>query len=244
MTFVVVGASSGLGRALTEALARRGHGLLLVAGDARDLEPLAADLRITHRVETRTLAHDAADHAGLAAGIEAALGAKEGIDGLLFPIGWSDDADDLTLPAARSEELVRVNFLAVTSVVQRLLPRMLARGRGVIVGFSSVAAERGRGRNAIYAAAKRALASYFESLRHRAEAEGIAVCLYTLGYVDTNLAFGRPLPFPKADPRALAERICDDLGRARGKRFLPSFWRPLSFAVRALPWFVFRRTRF
>lgn len=244
MTFVVVGASSGLGRALAEALARRGGSLLLVASDARDLEPLASDLRTVRGVEAKTLAQDAADHAGLAAAIEAALGGNEAVDGLFFPLGWSDDADDFALSPERSEELMRVNFLAVTSVIARLLPRMLARGRGAIVGFSSVAAERGRRRNVVYAAAKRALGSYFESLRHRGEGEGLAVCLYTLGYLDTNLAFGRPLPFPRADPRALAERICEDLGRARGKRFLPAFWRPISLVVRALPFFVFRRMRF
>ena len=244
MTCVVVGASTGLGRALAEALARRGQALLLVSSDERDLVPLAADLMATQGIEARTLAHDAADHAGLAAAIDAALAKDEPIDGLLFPIGTSDDADDLFLPPDRAEELVRINLLAVTSVVSRMLPRMLARHRGAIVGFGSVAAERGRGRNVLYAAAKRGLMSVFESLRHRLEGEGIAVVLYTLGYVDTNLAFGRPLPFRKADPRRLAERVCDDLGRARGKRFLPGFWRLVSFAVRSLPWFVYRRMRF
>jgi short-subunit dehydrogenase len=244
LTCVVVGASSGLGRALAEALARRGQPLLLVASDERDLGPLAADLGTTRGIEARTLAHDAADHAGLAAAIDAALARDEPVDSLLFPIGTSDDADDLTLSPERAEELVRINLLAVTSVVSRLLPRMLARGRGAIVGFGSVAAERGRGRNVLYAAAKRGLASVFESLRHRLEGEGIAVVLYTLGYVDTNLAFGRPLPLPKADPRRLAERVCDEMGRARGRRFLPAFWRPVSFVTRSLPWFVFRRMRF
>jgi NAD(P)-dependent dehydrogenase (short-subunit alcohol dehydrogenase family) len=96
----------------------------------------------------------------------------------------------------------------------------------------------------VYAAAKRGLESAFESFRHRFEPQGLSVVLYTLGYVDTNLAFGRPLPFPKADPRRLAERVCDDLGRARGKRFLPGGWRFVAFAVRAMPWFLYRRARF
>jgi NAD(P)-dependent dehydrogenase (short-subunit alcohol dehydrogenase family) len=121
---------------------------------------------------------------------------------------------------------------------------MLARGQGAIVGFGSVAAERGRGRNVVYAAAKRGLLSVFESWRHQWEPQGLSVVLYTLGYLDTNLAFGRPLPFPKADPEEVAERVCRELGRARGKHFLPGGWRFVAFAVRALPWFLYRRARF
>jgi short-subunit dehydrogenase len=244
MTFVVVGASAGLGRALAEALACRAHSLLLVASDERDLLPLAADLRLTHGVEARVVVHDAADHAGLATAIDAAIPEGEPVEALLFPIGTSDDDDDGTLPAKRAEELVRINLLAVTSVVARLVPRMISSRRGAIVGFGSIAAERGRGRNVLYAAAKRGLESAFESWRHRFEREGLSVVLYTLGYVDTNLAFGRPLPFPKADPRRIAERVCDELGHARGKHFLPGGWRLVAFAVRALPWFLYRRATF
>jgi uncharacterized protein len=244
LTSVVVGASAGLGRALATALARRGRSLLIVASDERDLLPLAKDLRLTQAIEVRVVAHDARDHQGLAAAIDRAIGSDEPIEALLFPIGSSEDDDDGTLPPERAEALVRINLLAVTSVGARLLPRMIAQQRGAVVGFGSVAAERGRGRNVIYAAAKRALESVFESWRHRLEPEGLSVVLYTLGYVDTNLAFGRPLPFPKADPHWIAERVCDELGRARGKRFLPGGWRFVAFAVRALPWFLYRRARF
>jgi short-subunit dehydrogenase len=244
VTHVIVGASAGLGRALAEALARRHRSLLLVASDERDLLPLAADLQLTRGVEVKVVAHDAADHAGLATAVEAALPRDEPVDALLFPIGTSDDDDDGLLSAQRADELVRINLLAVTSVAARLLPRMAARQCGAIVGFGSVAAERGRGRNVVYAAAKRGLESVFESWRHRFEPEGLSVVLYTLGYLDTNLAFGRPLPFPKADPHLIAERVCDELGRARGKRFLPGGWRLVALGVRSLPWFLYRRARF
>ena len=243
MTCVVVGASSGLGRELAQALARRGKALVLAASDARDLEALAADLRLVRGVTVKTVAVDGTDHAGLARALDEAVG-DDALEAVLCPIGSSYDDDDGSLPPERAEEIVRINFLAVTSVVARLLPRLLARRGGTIAGFGSVAAERGRGRNVVYAAAKRALESYFESLRHRLEPEGISVALYTLGYVDTNLAYGRPLPFPKADPRRLAEEIIGELGRARGRHYRPAWWGPIAFALRSLPWFVYRRLRF
>ncbi|MBC8022879.1 MAG: SDR family NAD(P)-dependent oxidoreductase, partial [Burkholderiales bacterium] len=49
-TILIVGGSSGLGRALAERFARAGHTLALVSSDVRDTEALAADLRLRHGV--------------------------------------------------------------------------------------------------------------------------------------------------------------------------------------------------
>ena len=245
MTWVVVGASAGLGRALAERLARDRADLLLVASDARDLDALAADLAIRFGARARTIAHDAADHAGLAEAVAAALPADGRIDGLLFPIGLSVDDDDALAPPRSMERLVAVNFLCVAAVCGRLLPRLLAQGHGVIAGFGSVAAARGRGKNVVYAASKRALESYFESLRHLGDARGLRVFYYVLGYLDTGLAYGKKLLFPKADPAAVAARVVADFARGGGgSRHLPFWWAPIGLLVRSLPWAVFKRMRF
>ena len=238
--WVVVGASAGLGRALAERLAEDHRSLLVVASDERDLVPLGAELGITSGADVRTLAHDAADHAGLAERIDRALGEAE-LEGLLFPIGSVRDDDTGDLDGAEAEDLVRINLLSIVSVTSRLVPRMVAQGRGSIVGFGSIAAARGRSRNVLYAACKRGLESYFESLRHRCERHGITVAWYVLGYVDTNQSFGRPLLLSAADPATLARRICGDLGRARGRHYLPRAWRMVALFLRCLPWTVFRR---
>ena len=243
MTWAVVGASAGLGRAISECLARQRRSLLLVASDARDLEAHAADLRVCFGAEARVLAHDGADHAALADAMGRALEGQD-VEGLIFPIGSVDGTDDGRLGGPRAEEMLRINLLSVVSVVSRLLPGMMDRGRGVIVGFSSIAAARGRSRNVVYSASKRALESYFESLRHLAEPRGVVVALYCLGYVDTNLAFGQRLLLPKADSTALAARICEELGNRRGKRYLPAIWGPVTWTLRHLPWAAFRRLRF
>jgi short-subunit dehydrogenase len=242
MTWLVVGASAGLGRALSEALARSGRTLLLVASDSRDLDALAADLRLRFGAEVRTLACDVAS-ASAADAISCALDGQP-IDGALFPVGAVDESDDGQLSGDRVETLVRVNLTAVISITGRLLPRLLEQGKGVIIGFGSVAAGRGRSRNVVYAAAKRALESYFESLRHVCERHGVVATLYVVGFMDTNQAFGRRLLLPLAQPVRLAERICADLGRRPGQHYLPGWWWLVTSVLRALPWPVFRRMRF
>lgn len=244
MTWVVVGASAGLGRALATRLAQEGRGLVLAASDARDLDALAADVAIRFGAAARIVAHDAADPAGLAQAIAAAIPAGEPIDGVLFPIGLSMDADDGSLSPEETARLVAVNFLCVVAVCTRLLPRLTAQGNGVVAGFGSIAAARGRARNVAYAASKRALESYFESLRQLGDGNGLRVFFFVLGYLDTSLAYGKTLLFPKAQPDAVADRVVRSFAGQGGARHLPWWWAPISLLVRKMPWVVFRRMRF
>lgn len=243
MTWIVVGASAGLGRALAARLAADRRALLLAASDGRDLDAIAADLAIRFGVRVRTVAHDAADPAGLAGALVQAV-AADPVEGLLFPVGLSEDDDDGALPPDRAARLNAVNYLSVEAVCAAFLPRLIAQGSGTLAGFGSVAAARGRGRNVVYAASKRALESHFESLRHALEPRGIRVFFFVLGYMDTALAYGKTVPFPKADPAAVADAVVRAFAGSGGRRHLPGWWAAITFAVRALPWAVYKRMRF
>ncbi|HEY0181042.1 MAG TPA: SDR family NAD(P)-dependent oxidoreductase [Dokdonella sp.] len=241
MNAVVVGASSGLGRALATELARRGDELLLVASDPRDLEALAADLTLRHGADVRTLALDLAREADPGARIRAALDAQP-LSALLLPIGNSRDDDDLTLDAARIGELIAINLHAPLAIVHALLPA-LREARGVVVLFGSVAAVRGRGRNVVYAAAKRALVSLYESLRQRHAPDELRVQLYQLGFLATNLTHGLRLPVPALAPDAAARAVVARLGRGSGLRYLPAKFALIAAIVRLLPWPLYRKMK-
>jgi NAD(P)-dependent dehydrogenase (short-subunit alcohol dehydrogenase family) len=111
-------------------------------------------------------------------------------------------------------------------------------------GVRQHCAARGRTRNAAYAAAKRALDAYFESLRHALAGTGVVVQFYVLGYLDTHLAFAHDTPLPRAAPDACAERVFRRRAVDFGRAYYPAYWRPLTAVLRLLPWFVFRRLSF
>ncbi|KAA0677440.1 SDR family NAD(P)-dependent oxidoreductase [Azospirillum brasilense] len=245
MTTLIVGASAGLGRALGRALARHGHSrLILVARDPRDLDAEAAHLRHVHGCDVRTVTADATDLAALVAGIRSAVPPDAPVRHILFPIGASRSDDDGRIPPKALQGLVTTNLTAVMATVQSLLPDLLAAESADVVGFGSIAAIRGRGANMAYAAAKRGLESYFESLRHKTARSGVHIQFYRLGYLDTQQAFGKKLLFPVASPDAIAERVVGNLGRDLGTVTLPAFWRLVGLLVRALPWAFYKRTAF
>ena len=242
MTTVVVGASSGLGRALATALAQRGHELLLVASDPRDLDAVAADLRVRFDARVHVLAIDLARAPDPGVTVLAALADCPPVQTLLLAVGWSRPDDDFGLGAAHIGQLLAINLHAPLAIAHALLPSLLET-RGTIVLFGSVAAVRGRGRNVVYAAAKRALESLGESLRQRHAPRELCVQTYRLGFLATNLTHGLALPIAAVDPTVVARIVVDRLGRRSGRWTVPRRFALLTAIVRCLPWPLYRRLR-
>ncbi len=242
MTAIVVGASSGLGRALAGELAKRKHDLLLVASDAHDLEALATDLNLRHGVAVRALALDLGREADPGARILSVLNGMTPLDAVLLPAGHSRGDDDLALDVARIGQLLAINLHAPLAIAHALLPTLLET-RGVIVLFGSIAAVRGRGRNVVYAASKRGLVSLYESLRQRYRPRELRVQLYQLGFLATNLTHGMKLPTRAADPAIVAKTVVDRLARGSACWYLPRRFALIALIVRVLPWPLYRRMR-
>jgi len=242
MTTMIVGASSGLGRALATELASRGHELLLVSSDSRDLDAIAADLTLRHGVRIHVLALELAHEIDPGVRLSQALEALPALDALLLPVGLSLNEDDFGLDAGRIGQLLAINLHAPLAIVHALLPRLLT-SRGVVVLFGSIAAVRGRGRNVAYAAAKRGLESLQESLRQRYAPQQLRVQLYRLGFLATNLTHGLSLPTAAADPARVARIVAARLTRGSTRWYLPRRFALVALIIRCLPWPLYRRMR-
>jgi short-subunit dehydrogenase len=239
---LIVGATSGLGRALSRALAERGDDLVLVGRDPADLRAEASHLHTVYGVAVATVAADAAVPDQFVDKVTDTTGAFGGIRMVLFPIGMSRPDDVAASPLSQTRMILDVNFTSVSTLIEALLPRFLG-GEGVIVGFGSVAAVRGRSTNVVYSAAKRALESYFESLRHRLSGTQVLVQFYRLGYLDTQQSFGKRLFLPKAAPELIARDVARNLYRDLGVTTRPKIWCFLTPIARLMPWWLFKRLK-
>jgi len=240
---LIVGASAGVGRALAEVLARRGHALFLVASDPSDLDATASDLRLRHGAEVWRASVDLRhpDIGSLRRQVSSTIGE---IDNLLLVAGAFRDDDDGTLDPDAVDELVAVNFSSVVKVIHAFLPDLARSPVGNIVGIGSIAAGRARSRSMVYAASKRALEFYFEAVRHRTGTGRPRVQFYRLGYVDTAMSYGRKTPLPKASAAAAARAIARNMDRDLGVGYFPRWWAPIVLALRCVPWSLYRRLNF
>lgn len=182
MTWIVTGASRGLGRHLAQQLAERGHAVLAIARDAARLNSLAAAQpgRIT------PLPLDLADAASVAPAMARALEALPRIDGLVNNAGFGAYKPFVEHTQAESLALVQVNFTAAVQMCHAVLPRLLQQRRGHIVHIASDLARRPLANMAVYAAAKHALAGFSHSLLREVKAHGVKVSLVNPGIVDTD----------------------------------------------------------
>ena len=71
------------------------------------------------------------------------------------------------LTAAEIDETMRLNFTSPASMTLAVLPRMLERGRGVIVNVSSLGGRLGIVNEAAYSASKFALSGWSEAMAVR-----------------------------------------------------------------------------
>ena len=89
--------------------------------------------------------------------------------------------------------------------------------------------------NTVYAASKRGLESLFESLTIKALRSKLKIQFYTIGYLDTNLSYGKKLLLPKGSAKKLAKIVYKNLNKNYKKTYYPSWWILISIIIKILP---------
>jgi NAD(P)-dependent dehydrogenase (short-subunit alcohol dehydrogenase family) len=238
---VVIGATSGVGRALSRRLAAAGHDLVLSGRDAAELDVIAADLRFRHGGQYHTMPQDIAepgwDVEAFAGECSARLGGP--VESVFIPAGGARD-DDVGPNPAVVAPLADLNYVGPARLGAAFGKAMRDAGKGAIVFFSSIATAAPRSDNSAYSAAKAALEVYSRALRHALEPHAVRIITVTLGYVDTPQSFGMHLALPVASPEAVAERLINLSRGTGGSYHLPRFWWLVTTTLRALPWPLYK----
>lgn len=188
---LLTGAAHGIGRATALALAARGTPLGLIDWDGPGLAALVQDLK-DRGATVADATMDVTDREGLhraTAAIEAALGPIEVLVACAG-IGKLTLVPELDTPMLR--QTLNVNLVGVAQSIEAVLPGMVARGRGHIVGVASVAGYRGFPWMISYSASKAALIAYLEALRPGLRRRGVTVTTVCPGFVRTQMSTSVP----------------------------------------------------
>lgn len=237
----LVGASAGIGAALTDRLVARGHRVAISARHQARLDERAS--RDPERV--LALAVDVTDPESLAHAYRE-LVAHWGVpDSVILNAGDYEPMGLADFDPGLFERLIRVNFLGAVNGIDTVREDFIARGAGEIVLTASVAGYRGLPYAAPYGASKAAMINLAESLRPEFERAGVAMRVINPGFVRTRLTDKNDFAMPgRIEPEAAAELIARGL-EGRGFEILaPRGFGWVMKGLRLLPYALyFRLTR-
>ncbi|OBI99303.1 SDR family oxidoreductase [Mycobacterium sp. 1465703.0] len=222
---LITGASSGLGAALARQLAARGAVVGLTARRRDRLNEVLTDCRRSSPGSAMWVA-DLADTSALGDLALRAWEALGGIDVLINNAAMPKRRSVVALDPGEAEDVMRVNFFAPMRLTLALLPRMLARGSGIIVNVSSVGGRLGIVHETAYCASKFALCGWSEAMAVDLHDTPISVKLIEPGPVDTEIwdhpGSEEPLyQGPKVPADMVADGIIAALGSDRFEHYLP-----------------------
>lgn len=242
MNCIVIGASSGLGRALSIELARSGHSLFLVSSDKRDLEAVAADCKVRSGISVTCLAEDLSA-LNVSTLREAALAELKTVDALFVVAGVLDDAEQGPIDDDSAKRLCDVNFTAAVRIINSFVDHIRNNPSARLVVISSIAATRPRAFNSIYGATKAGLEFYSLGVRHLLASGNAHVQIYRLGYMHSQMTFGKQPLLPPITPELAAHNIVSNLDGKCGILYLPTWWRWVMLVYKLIPWPIYRRIR-
>lgn len=187
-TCVVTGASSGIGVELATQLARRGHGVTLVARREDRLRALAERLATDTGVRVEVVAADLTDEAVRAAIPETLAQRGLAIDVLANNAGLSTMGSVARSDPAAELRMVRTDVEAVVHLCSLVVPELVERGRGAVLNVASTAAFQPMPGQAGYAGSKAFVLSYTRALAQELKGTGVTATALCPGPVETGFA--------------------------------------------------------
>ncbi|MFN8628362.1 MAG: SDR family oxidoreductase [Candidatus Binatia bacterium] len=181
---LVTGASSGIGMAFAERLARDEYEVVVVARRRDRLNALARRLRRAYGAVVEPLAVDLEDPAELHV-VEKAIAEDDALELLVNNAAFGTSGPFADLEIDREEAEIRLNVVAPVRLTRAALPGMIARHRGAIINVSSLSAFQPMPFSATYGATKAYLNSFTEALYEELRDTGVRLQALSPGFTQT-----------------------------------------------------------
>lgn len=243
---IVVGASGGIGAALSRKLAREGFTLALIDRNKSALQSLCDEINRTAG-EPRALIyeHDITQYDSVPDILRRAIADLGGLDTLVYIAGVIHFPAMDEFNFTEDHQMVEVNLLGAMAWMSAVAPLFQSAKSGQIVGVSSVAGDRGRVGNPGYNASKAGLTNYLEALRNRLTRHGVNVLTVKPGFVKTaaTLENVKNLRFA-VEPDQAADLIWDGMKKRKQTIYVSGIWKLIMLVIRHIPSIIFRRLSF
>lgn len=217
---LVLGATSGIGRALVELLRERGYEAIAAGRRVEALAEIGGE-----GIQLDVTAPDALERI-----------ASVGADTVIYNAGFGERTQEPDWE--RTEQALRVNVVAFERVAQWAVEHC-----GCFVATASIAGVRGLENTNGYSASKAYMINAMEGYRRRERLRGGRCRVVTLmpGFVDT--AMGQASSFWRCSTREAACCILEGLERGQRVIYVTPRWRWIAWLLRSLPGWLFERIR-
>ena len=232
---IIIGASSGIGYELALQLAAKGYQLGLVARRLEKLEQLSSKLQGKHFIVQSDVSQ-----AELAQQQLTDLINKMGnVELIILNSGVGQQEKRLEWPAQC--EMIDVNIRGFSALTVICMNYFRERGKGHLVGISSVAAHMSGGMAPTYAATKAFVSSYFNGMRSRAEYSKLPITVTTVepGFVDTPMVQGSPI-WTATVEKAVSQLVTGIMNK-KGHIYITKRWRYVAWMLNLMPKWLMRK---
>lgn len=191
----LIGASSGIGEALVPELVRAGARVAISARRAGELNAIAARCsRPGADVIARPL--DVTERGAVAAIADELRSSWGAIDVMIYNAGAWTPVSLEAFDVDNFERQIAVNYVGMVRAIGAVLPDMVRRRSGEIVGVASLSAYGAFPRAEAYGSTKAAVNYLLQALRLDARKHGIGVTTVNPGFVKTKLTEDNDFPMP------------------------------------------------
>ena len=185
---LITGASKGIGYAMAEICAQKGHNLILVARSTDLLDKQANKLQEKYKIIAHPYGCDLGVHDEIQKLLNWIKSENLTISRLINNAGLGTCGPFVETEYSRIRTQMLVNMNALTALIHGLLPQMLPQGRGKILNIASTAAFQPGPFMSVYFATKAYVLSLSEGLRYELSGTGVTVTTHCPGPTESAFA--------------------------------------------------------
>ncbi len=191
-TVFVTGASSGFGKEIAAAFAKKGSRLIIAARRAQRIKETAAELKKRYGIEVLAMTLDVRKKSDVAKALSSLPVKWRDIDILVNNAGLSRGLDKLQEGSIRDwDEMIDTNVKGLLYVTRAVLPNMVKRNSGHIINIGSIAGHEVYPKGNVYCASKHAVDAITKGIRLDVVDTDIRVTTIDPGLAETEFSIVR-----------------------------------------------------
>jgi len=232
---IVVGATSGMGRAVAKLLAQDGYILGLASRRTHLLESLQQEIK----GESYIKKIDASCHEKAAQDLQDLIFEMGGLDLIIISISAFTDIENENSAWVKEKKTIDVDLVGFWALSHTIMEYFEKQKHGHLVGISSIAGVRGLGHNPVYCGAKAFISTYLEGIRNKMLHYGIPIHVTDIvpGWVDVENATLSNIPgtYWVATTSKAAEHIFEAIKEKKKVAYITRRWKLIAMLLRENP---------